>query len=253
MLNEPKNIENEDWRLQAISTLSREFRSPSGIVHPVGTPVSQLSSIPFDGKVLSFRAPSITALFLDFAYNLHASIDTKLASENFVGSKSKTMIGVIHHKNEGDLFEAIEMLMGEIIFSYSALESFANGIIPSTYVYMIDRNDGKCKECYNKEQIERNVKLDIKLSEILPSIKNIPSPKGGPLWNKYMKLKELRDRIIHKKTNDKTSASPEENSFWKSLIGEKNKNFAVEAKAIMEYYFTNEESKPRWLRKNPLN
>lgn len=249
MADKPKNIENEDWRLQAITTLAKEFRSPSGTVHPIGTPVSQLSSIPFDGKILSFRVPSVTALFLDFAYNLHAAIDAELVSENFVEWVGKA----IHYKDERALFDVMEIIMGEIIFSYCALESFANGMIPSTYVYTTDRDDGKCKESYNKEQIERNLSLDIKLAKILPSIMNIPSPKGGPLWNRYMNLKALRDRIIHKKTSDKTSASHKEDSFWRSLINEENKNFAIEAKNIIEHYFTTEESKPRWLRKNPLN
>lgn len=253
MEKESENIKNEDWRLQAITTIAKEFKGVNGIIHPVGTQVSLVSSIKFKDKNLSFRAPNVTALFLDFANTLSNEVKKDLEETNFNNSNSRLMPGTIHPKNEEEFFQTIEMIMGTIVFSYSALESFANEKIPKEYIYETKRSDNKCFEKYDKEQIERNVSLDLKLAEILPLITGVKSPKGGHLWNKYIKLKNLRDRIIHKKSYDKVSANADEESFWKSIITDQNSNFVSDVKDIISYYFKDKTQKPRWLRNIPFS
>ena len=254
-MNEHPNIQKEDWRLQAITTLTKEWTSPfTGLKHPVGTPVIAISTIKFDQKLLSLKLPNTTALFLDFSYKLWQETQNILENKIFLDTKSKNVPNnTIYPKNDDDFFNLIEKRMAYIVFSYSALESFANENIPDNYILEVTRNDGKCTEKYNKEQIEKWLSLDIKLGEILPQIMNVSSPKGGPLWNKYSTIKQLRDRIIHMKSADRKSSGPEEESIWKDILNKMNPNFALEAKDIIRYYLTDNFKIPRWFNKFPYS
>ncbi|MGH7890069.1 MAG: hypothetical protein ACRENF_05920, partial [Thermodesulfobacteriota bacterium] len=71
------------------------------------------------------------------------------------------------------------------------------------------------------------------------------------VWNKYKLLKNIRDRIIHIKSADLKSSALDDETIWKELVYEKHPNFAILAKEVIGYYFTNVESKdlPRWYKK----
>jgi hypothetical protein len=73
-------------------------------------------------------------------------------------------------------------------------------------------------EIYDKSQVERHINLDDKISIILPSILEVKTPKGTAVWQEYIQLKKLRDRIIHMKSDDRKSTGPEENTIWHELF-----------------------------------
>lgn len=250
MEKEQKNIRNKDWRLQAITTLAKEWKSPfTGIKHDKGCPVMLVAHAQFNGSDFQFGMPSMTALFLDYSSKLWEEtnrISNELANKWLDQRQGEKMFYV---KNHLKLFSYFQKRMGAIVFAYSALESFANEQIPDNFTFQRMKDDKKCSEIYNKQQIENNLSLDIKLSEILPAIMKVRNPKGVRIWDNYLKLKDLRDRIIHMKTRDRKSLPPKEKTIWGDLLNTKEPNYAYIAKNIISFYFTNILLRPRWFEK----
>jgi hypothetical protein len=137
-----------------------------------------------------------------------------------------------------------------VVFAYTALESFANESIPETFVFKKGRDDRRCLEVYTKEQAEF-LSLDLKLSEVLPQVFNVTTPKGTKIWERYFFIKKLRDRIIHIKTKDKDTTKFATDTIWSNLLDNTFPNIALEAKSIIGYYFENIPEKPRWFKRFP--
>lgn len=173
-MKEPDNIANEDWRLQFITTLAEPVDLK--FHHEAGSPLMISTHVRYQKRILSFGLPSVPALFLDFSYNLW-----KEAQEMFDGGIFReSKIGDQDHlwpSNQGQLFDILEKKMGAIVFAFSALEAFANEYIPEDYIFEKNRDDGRCLEGYNKDQIERFLSLDIKMNEVLPMILNAKALK----------------------------------------------------------------------------
>lgn len=255
-MDEDDSIKNEDYRLQAITTITNDWVSPwSGSVHKKGTPIMAVAIINFDGKQLTFGLPNMTGMFIDFAYTLWVESEHFLKEKDrFLSSKSKFDVpNSIYPNSNEQFFDLLQKRMGAIVFSYSALEAFANENIPDDYEYTSERDDKRCIEKYNKEQIERYLNLDVKLGSVLPPIMNMNSPKGKPIWNRYKQIQDLRDRIIHIKSHDRRSAPPAEKTIWGDLLSKDYPNFALEAKDIIDYFLTKTpiEKRPRWFNKFP--
>lgn len=87
------------------------------------------------------------------------------------------------------------------------------------------------------------------MDQILTGIFSVKSPKGKGLWNQYINLKKIRDRIIHLKSNDTKSTNPEVKTIWTELLDTKSPNWAVESKKIIDHYYANKNNRPRWLKK----
>ena len=153
------------------------------------------------------------------------------------------------------LFDTLEDLVATVVFSYSSIEVFTNSKIPENFQFTIDRHDGKCKETYNKEQTERFVNLDTKLDQVLPPICSVSSPKGTVIWENYIWLKNLRDRLIHLKSGDWRSSAPEElgGSLWSWLFSEKVLSAPNIAFELIRHYFPKENETPRWIKEYPHN
>ncbi|MFA6525382.1 MAG: hypothetical protein WCT33_03925 [Patescibacteria group bacterium] len=251
MMTEHPNIANEDWRLQAISTLAKEFKSPwTGKIFPIGTAVELVSDLHYSNKILSIPVPNMVSLFLDFSYNLWEDSQNIIESERFTVEKEDRLS--VEDKN--NLFNFLEKRMGSIVFSYTALESFANEIIPENYkipgTNLKSIPNSLKSDFLDKNIAERNVNLGEKLDIILPNVLKIDSPKGTKVWQDYKTIKVLRDRIIHLKSIDRKSSRVEDETIWKELIVPDQKNIAVISKDIIEYYYQKSE-KPRWLEKWP--
>ena len=140
--------------------------------------------------------------------------------------------------------------MASVVFAYTAIESFVNMAIPDNYIHRRTKKDGKCIEEYNKFQIERFFSLSDKL-ELLPqwlTAKGTNSPKGTMLWQRFQKLEELRDRIIHLKSVDLETEKPDRpipDSIWQELV-KVPETYNV-ASDILKYF--SGDKQPRWLWK----
>jgi hypothetical protein len=134
------------------------------------------------------------------------------------------------------LFDYLEQSISHVVFSFTALEAFANEVIPDgfTHTFTVDRTGEK--RTYGKDDIERRINLDEKLGTVLPEIFSLKTPKGGPLWEKYKSIKKARDRIIHLKSIDKRDSGPEDETIWGTLLRIHNKPLCDDAHALIGYY-----------------
>jgi len=239
-----KKVEEYDWRMQAITTIVKDTVSPTGKKIKKGEPVILVSPIDINGCKTTIYTPNPTAMFLNLSNN---SYKNSLNLFDFKIYKKRI------NYDEKDYFNALEYYMASIIFAYTALETFANYSIPDMYKYKKLRDDKKCLEIYNKEEIEKNIKLDLKISDILPEIYNIKSFKGTKKWERYLGLKNIRDRIVHLKSIDtqyNKTGNPY-NHLWNDLINNGDlRNYTIIAKEIIEYFYSSK--KHRWLIKCPF-
>lgn len=239
-----KSIEYYDWRLQAITTLKEDATSPYGTPMKKGEQLIKIHPFRIGGLEANIYTPNPTAMFLNLSYNSYKQSLNIFNFKEFLKDKDH---------NEKDYFDALEYYMASIIFAYTAIETYTNYLIPDNYEFKKLREDKKCIEIYNKEEIEKNIKLDIKIGEILPEVLGITSFKGTALWEEYLDLKKIRDRIIHLKSIDteyQRTGDPY-NHLWNDLINSGELiNYTIKAKKIIEYFLV--DKKPRWLTKCPF-
>lgn len=250
-MKEINDINKRDWRLQAITTLSKDWKSPfTGKVHKKGMIVENVNYIKILKKSLIMPIPNPTALFINLSHSsyLKAIKFLKFFSE-------EDFIELDLRQKEESFFNGLENLMASVIFAYCSLESFANEIIPDNYEFKLFREDNKCTELYNKEQIERNLLLKIKLGEILPDVTGIEIPKDKSLWDKFIELERIRNDIIHMKSRDRKGVDKDTMEIsleyiWNRLLNDGNiKDYSKISLEIITLFHN--KKKPRWLNMYP--
>ena len=142
---------------------------------------------------ISRKSASAASLLLD-EINMSAAIKEKHAS-----SFNRPVL-IADSKTVCDYLEQIQTA---IVFSFTAVEAFANISIPSDYEY--SKAGNRCMEIYDKPQIERYVNWKIKLSEILVEVYNTASIITQSFWPEFCELAKIRDSIIHQKSMNDTS------------------------------------------------
>jgi hypothetical protein len=228
-------LEKEDPRFYAID----KFKT--GVV-------SIATTEKIEGEKLSFGLPSSPGLFLSLALNFKKQVDKINLTTCFDKHPYPQGTWPEDHKN---LFDFFELMIGQIIFSYTAIETFSNIMIPNEYKFQFNRIDPKSTKEYDKEKIERTVSLDKKLDLILPEILSVSSPiNRTELWGKFMLHKDLRDRLIHLKSVDMTASGPEINTIWGDLIRNHKTGFVILAHNIIGHFISN-KSGFRWFTKFP--
>jgi hypothetical protein len=201
-------LEAEDWRYHAIG--------------PVGsTGIGSISTTEkFREKIVSFGLPSASALYPSAARNAHmrrAAIDlSSVLVPHLQGTWSE---------DHSPLFDYFESFASEVIFSFTALEAFANEVIPADFTYQFKSNKKSGTVPLSKAEIERQVSLDEKLKSVLPQAHNIKSPNGTKPWQDYKELKDVRNRLIHLKSIDRKTSGPEHQTLWGLMLKEQNSVF----------------------------
>jgi hypothetical protein len=243
-----------DWRLQSVSSLAEDFTSPyTGVTHKAGAAVTVAGTIRYDKtRIVQFYLPNMTALLLDQAYVSWAASKILLEEEQFQPSTSQfAATGTLLPKDIAAFYSLVEQRMVAIVFAYTALESFANESIPDDYICEQKRDDKRCTEVYDKDQAEF-LSLDTKLALVLPPIYGVVSPRGtNKTWDGYLKIKRIRDRIIHVKSKDKQSSGPDDSTIWNELLKTPQPNIALAARDIIGYYLKTVKEKPRWFTMFP--
>jgi len=182
-------------------------------------------------KVVSFGLPSGPGLFLHLAHQAYSRIKDidplSLFDEHPQG---------IWPDNQGALFDYLEESISHVVFSFTALEAFANEVIPEGFTYTFTVNRTGETRTYVKDEIERRVNLDEKLGIVLPEIFSWKTPKGGPHWENYKTIKKTRDRLIHLKSVDKRASGTEDETIWGTLLRVHNKPFCDHAHAMIGYF-----------------
>ena len=193
--------------------------------------------------LVSFGLPSGPALFLHLAHNAFTEI------------KDVDPITLFDDHQQGiwpdsqlRLFDFLERSIAHVVFSFTAIEAFANEAIPETFTYEMVRKG--IASTLNKQEIERWVSLDEKLHAVLPKIFSLPTPKGKHVWDKYKAIKDIRDRIIHLKMADRKASGPEVETIWGELLREHKKTWCDDAHEIIGYFEPAVRNR-RWFKKYP--
>lgn len=246
-----KKLDFADFRYQVITTLAKNWKSPfTGILHKKGAVVEYTAIAKYFGKqAISFPIPNMTALFLHFSNQLYEESQSALVLLQPRGEKKQNDKFV---SDVSGFFDILEKRIGSIVFAYTALEVFANEQIPNDFIYKWKRKDDKCEEVYSKEQIERWIELNEKLSMILPDIFKVKIKKGAKAWSNFKSLKKIRDDLIHIKSKDLISVGVKDSSIWNKIAIKELPNYALVSKSLIKSFYPKEKNQPRWLKKLPF-
>jgi hypothetical protein len=97
-----------------------------------------------------------------------------------------------------ELYKYFHHTNGFVIFLFTSIEAFINRLIKPDYQFKISTK--KRTEVYNKEQIERYLAFDVKITDILKDATGKDFAKQYPLKYIHIKqLKEFRDKLVHTK------------------------------------------------------
>lgn len=192
---------------------ARVFKSAKGIAND-NKLVCAATRVTVDKREISIPVPSHAALCLNVANRAHLRAQKLWKPEMIISNST----GFTVENDLPALYDLFEEIILNVVFSYTALEAFSNTVIPDGFVFTRLRDDKKCEETFKKVQIERHLSLDIKLSEVLPSITGKAFRKGSDLWTEYAKLRDRRNRIIHVKSADLGISLAGERNIWEELL-----------------------------------
>ncbi|MGP8154529.1 MAG: hypothetical protein ACLQBQ_10410 [Smithella sp.] len=99
----------------------------------------------------------------------------------------------------------IEYIQTSVVFSYTALETFANLSIPEGYLYEIENKSKGVKEVYDKNAIDRWLSLKVKVQYILKDIYRTNKMESQQWWGHFSNLEQYRNDIIHQKAINSTN------------------------------------------------
>ncbi|WP_299982469.1 hypothetical protein [Desulfobacula sp.] len=237
-----KIVENIDWRAKIVTQVTEDcFVGDKKIA--AGTACYLTTSTIQDSIELSFPPPCPTALFLSLAFN------------NYKASKPLYTKVVKPYLNDefSELFTYFEYTIASIIFSFNALESYANDKIIEDKYYEKKFKSG-IYGALSSDRIEW-LSLDEKIGHVLPQQLDIKTPKGTVLWEKYIRLRKLRNKIVHvtpkdqKRSNVHTDMYPE--NIWSDLLQSHDENYPeISKKLILQ--FEDKTKLPHWLKYNKI-
>ncbi|MBU1146574.1 hypothetical protein KKD80_03450 [Patescibacteria group bacterium] len=263
---------NKDKRASAQTELVKPYKNFS-----VGTPLikSGIFEHPTRGYI-AFPDPNSIKLILEIARkNIEAAtiflkkidgllIDITSRMGQVTGKEGKH---IIHTKecalkkvsmlraDEKEHFDFFENCITGVTFCYTALECFVNLTIPDDYLYHYEERVSlfnfkflKIKKRRSLSRDDRRLDLSTKLGIILPEILGVKTPKGEALWERYVNLKKLRDKIVHFKKRNLTRVRQDE--FNESLYAEFLSGGFIDVYdqtiKLIEYYYRSSK-KPSWL------
>lgn len=236
-----------DWRLNAYSFLAENWISPwTNQLVEKGTQLTVVAcALNEQGKEFSVPVPNATAIMLNSSQRTYREASIIRRNSRIDEKKSNKH----EFKSNKDAIDYLELVMESVVTAHIAIEAFANEIIPEDFTYIKENKHGKEIEL-TKEDIQRHISLCEKLSELIPVVLNISSPKGKKQWQSYKALKKLRDRITHMKAEDRMSSGSDVDSIWRALLYTEPPH--LYALSIIKYFADDLQEKPGWLTNGPL-
>lgn len=242
-MEEPDN----DWRMEDVFFVSEDTRLPSGQIAKKGSQLTRQSVARLNKKkVVCIALPNATALFLNASRrSWEEAQDIRKSSK-----VDRSIRSEVTFSTRAESFDYLERVMESVVMAHTALEAFVNEKIPDDFIYHTHRKSDVILERMKKRDIERYLSLGEKLSDVLPDCLAVDSPRGSRCWEGFVKLKRIRDRIIHMKKEDRRSSGPEIPTLWHAL-------FKVEApfrqaKDVCDYFIRKMQSDPpRWHSEYP--
>lgn len=194
------DIRNIEGMNHSFSIPDKRMVKPFGVISKVDKNITFLqntNTINFKDTKICLATPNSIALSLNiYTNNLKEAISIKNKFLELNKDES------IFKENVGMLYDYIEKIQIAIVFAYQAIETFSNHYIPDDFKYE-KINHKKIKEIYSKNEIERWIPTSEKISDIIPKIMKINSPRKELFWKDFKAFEEIRNEIIHRKDNIK--------------------------------------------------
>lgn len=240
-----------DWRIAVVTTLAKDIPPayPGGPSHKVGSPV-YLSTVTKHTKYnnIGFITPSPSALALNISLKsalVAEELQSTLALQDTISpfGDGKSIV----KENLPHLYNFFENCMTTVIFGFQAIETYANWVIGQKVDKPMQvRVQSKMKEITPYE-LERNLSTGDKISQVLPQIFNIASPKGTKVWEDFVKLKLARDSTVHLKSIIAYPKEIDKKSLFFQFFECKPTEFPQLAYNVIEY-FLGADSEHRWAK-----
>src|SRR5215211_1450372 len=202
---------------------------------------------------VSFGLPSAPAMFLNLSHKAFSSY----RGVNVYTLFDKHPQG-IWPDTHTPLFNYFESFSAHVVFAFTALESFANELLPEGVAFEVTEEGGSEKR-YTREDVERKASLEQKLAQYLPEALNtlntegphISTPKGLHIWRDFKKLKKTRDRLIHLKAIDRSRKADDKTpTIWADMLNSARVPFCDQAHELMGHYGA-AVTERRWYKKYP--
>ena len=239
--------DDDDWRLQTTARVSEPWLNPWTLetVMP-GTRITVVSVIKLNSKKqITIPIPNATALLLNAAARAFSEARAIRSRNNIDG----TLIREVSMASDQDAFDYLERMIESIVLAFTALEAFINEYIPADFTHTRQGRDG-LPETLDKTAIERFMSIDEKLSAVLPAVLSCASLKGSRIWNDYVQLRKVRDRVVHMKFADRRSSGTEVDTIWRAIFLTSAPHLTV--KVVIDHFIKAMDSKPGWHAKYPF-
>jgi hypothetical protein len=241
-----------DWRIEMFGKLVNDVPAafPGGPSHKAGSFVYVAPTLVRHPSynAIGFITPSPTAMALNIAARAAAAAVTVRRQVIFVNGASPVgTVKMVTQETLPYLFDYFENCMIAVTFSFQALEAFSNQIIQARVKgnYTVRRR-GETKDL-SPDELERELATEEKLATVLPELYNLKTPKGGKLWERFVKLKRVRDSTVHLKQRDAQSELDLDSLYFQFLNYDAN-DFPRAALDMVEY-FQSSKGGPLWMKR----
>lgn len=248
---EDKNI---DPRLKRASAITSDSMSPSGEKISAGSILSTATyNIKFPNKLsVVIPTPDMTAVYISCAKQMFDDF----VSERDKHGLNKPIGRYVQLNDPSSVLNILQPLMMAVITSYTAIEAFCNDAIPddTDTEFWSTLSFDKSEQFNNKSSVERWASVETKMRYFVNHFYGVdPDPKGcNPIWGSYLKIKKIRNRLIHVNTIDAEGTSSDGKNLWDDLVT-LNKKPHILAKDVFDFYLKpiDKDKRPRWYRLYP--
>ena len=240
-----------DWRIWFATTLAADLPAafPGGPSHEAGAAV-RVATVAGDARSPSFITPSSSALALGASIRAAEEADdrrTSLSLTSVIGPDGRGIS--IADESTSALYDFFERAYVAIVFSYQAIEAYANEQIAGRLTAPIEMSVRGRIETLDAESIERWIPTSQKLVDVLPALRNVASPKKALWWPSFKELERLRDATVHLKAGHAypRATSRLRRSYFHELLAAKSIRLFPQIAVRTIGHFETDPPRPGWL------
>jgi hypothetical protein len=221
---------------------AKEFPDKRGISTEVlaqgGVPVTEETHIAViepirlaTGEELWFQSPHITPFYLLISKQFRDAAEPKRVDA--VTKTATTPDGSLRPLDAEGAFDALEGLVLSVILAAAAIEAHANdmiGRLPEDATVTVDRKS--MAVVYERDSMERALRLGEKLNLVGPLLTGKPSIKGTAAWAAYRRVVKLRNELVHPRRE--VEDDPDDPSPYGRLMKGEGSKAPEDAAAVIE-------------------
>jgi len=187
--------------------ITEPFVGPSGRMHDAGAWATVISPLRLaDDRVVMFPGAQVTALYLTQARS-------GLRPDQSDRGDTYRAAGL-----EGTALDAVAYLAAAVLLAFASIEEFCNSSIShpeAPAVLAVERYGDRV--AIPADEYARRLSTAEKLDLVVPAVSGRPSIKGTGAWEKFVRLRRLRDDLVHVKHRG-YSADPDDPSALGRLL-----------------------------------